>query len=104
MRKIIILATLLFCAPAFAETILLEFYADWCPPCQQLKPVVDKTSKDLVLKVDKINIDFNPKLADAFGVDRIPTLILIKNGKVVLKIIGFVDEETLKSQLKPHLK
>jgi thioredoxin 1 len=104
MKNLILLVAVLCSFSCFAKTELIEFYADWCPPCQKLKPIVDKVSKDLKLNVDKIDIDANAKLADAFGVDRIPTLILVKDGNVVVKIIGFVDEETLRNQLEPHLK
>jgi len=104
MKKTVMLIAFLFCTSAFAETVLVEFYADWCPPCQKIKPVVDKVSQDLGVIVKKVDIDLDTKTADAFDVDRIPTLILIKDGQIVLKIIGFVDEQTLKSQLKPHLK
>ena len=69
--------------------VLLDFYADWCGPCRMVSPIVDEiaTERDDIV-VGKINVDENPDLAGAFGVFSIPTLVVMKNGRVVNQAAG----------------
>ncbi len=69
--------------------VLLDFYADWCGPCRMVSPIVDQIAdeKPNVL-VGKINVDNEPELAQMFGVFSIPTLVVMKGGKVVNKSAG----------------
>lgn len=71
--------------------VLVDFYADWCGPCQRLAPLLDSIDEVDVLKV---NVDAFPNLASRYGVMSIPTLILFNEGKEVRKEIGFrtIDE------------
>jgi thioredoxin 1 len=71
------------------KVVLLDFYADWCGPCRMVSPIVDEIAeeRDDVL-VGKINVDESPELANAFGVFSIPTLAVMKNGKVVRQEAG----------------
>lgn len=71
--------------------VLVDFYADWCGPCQRLAPLLDSIDAIDVLKV---NVDAFPNLASRYGVMSIPTLILFNEGKEVRKEIGFrtIDE------------
>ena len=71
------------------KTVLLDFYADWCGPCRMVSPLVDEIAEernDVI--VGKINVDNEPELAQQFGVYSIPTLVVIKNGKMTAKVVG----------------
>ncbi len=71
------------------KTVLLDFYADWCGPCRMVAPIVESIAaeRDDVL-VGKINVDDEEALAAAFGVVSIPTLVVMKNGKIVRQATG----------------
>ena len=71
------------------KPILLDFYADWCGPCRMVSPIVDEIAderEDII--VGKINVDDEPALAEAFGVFSIPTMVVLKDGKVAAKSAG----------------
>lgn len=74
---------------ASEKTVLLDFYADWCGPCRMVGPLVEEIAQERAeLLVGKINVDEEPELAAAFGVMSIPTLVVMKNGEVVMKSTG----------------
>lgn len=71
------------------KTVLLDFYADWCGPCRMISPLVDEIAEENPqYLVGKINVDSEPELAQAFGVMSIPTLVVMKGGKVVRQTSG----------------
>ena len=71
------------------KIVLLDFYADWCGPCRMVSPLVDEIAEEnSQVLVGKINVDQEPELAGAFGVASIPTLVVMKNGKVVSQSSG----------------
>lgn len=68
---------------------LLDFYADWCGPCRMVLPIVDEIASERSdLLVGKINVNDNPDLAREFGIMSIPTLIVMKDGKIVNRVSG----------------
>ena len=74
---------------ASEKTVLLDFYADWCGPCRMVLPIVDEIANERSdLLVGKINVNDNPDLAREFGVMSIPTLVVMKNGKVINRVSG----------------
>ncbi len=71
------------------KPVLLDFYAEWCGPCRMVSPIIDEIAKerdDIV--VGKVNVDEEEELAGKFGVFSIPTLVVIKDGKIVSQESG----------------
>jgi thioredoxin 1 len=72
-----------------SRTVLIDFYADWCGPCRMVSPIVDEIANERAdLLVCKVNVDDEPELASQFGVFSIPTLAVMKNGRVVEQVSG----------------
>lgn len=71
------------------KPVLLDFWASWCSPCRMVAPIVDEVADEAKnAKVGKINVDEQPELAQAFNVMSIPTLAVLKGGKVVKTVVG----------------
>ena len=82
------------------KTVLLDFYADWCGPCQMLAPFVAEIAREREdLFVGKVNVDDEIELARAFDIVSIPLLVVMKNGQVVNKILGYHTKEEILKEL-----
>ena len=80
------------------KPVLLDFWAPWCSPCMQLSPVIEQLGNELEdVIVGKVNIDDEMELAQQFRVLSIPTLIVVKGGKVTGKAVGFRTKEEILS-------
>ena len=82
------------------KKVLLDFYADWCGPCQMVSPIVDEIAdekSDIV--VGKINVDNEPELAQKFGVVSIPMLVVMQGGKIVNQAVGARGKAQILSML-----
>jgi thioredoxin 1 len=81
--------------------VLIDFWAEWCGPCKMLSPIVEELAEELIdtVKVVKINTDDEPELATSFNIMSIPTIVVIKEGKVTSSSIGVKSKEAIKSAL-----
>ena len=81
------------------KPVLVDFYADWCGPCNAMAPVIEELAKELEgkAKVGKVNVDENSDIAVEYNVMSIPTLIIFKNGKEEKRLVGLRDKEQLLS-------
>lgn len=106
MKISLLLFILFFAISAHAENIIIKFYATWCPPCKQIAPAVKSVSKKLNLELQEIDLDSKTgeAMASRLGVDRIPTLVLIKNGTEVCRIVGLLEEQALLEKVQNCFK
>ncbi len=83
------------------NTVLLDFYAEWCGPCRMVSPIVDEIAEENPqLLVGKINVDEEPELAQAFSVSSIPMLVVMKNGKIINQSLGARPKQQILAMLE----
>lgn len=83
--------------------VLVDFWASWCGPCRMLSPLVDRLAEQYGgkgVKFGKVNVDEQPRLAIAYQVQSIPTLMLFKNGEPANVSVGVVPKETIEAMLQ----
>jgi len=82
--------------------VLVDFWASWCSPCLMAEPVIKELAKEYEgkIKIGKLNVDENPKMAQKYGVMSIPTVIIFQGGKEVKKQIGFPGKEGYKKLIE----
>ena len=82
------------------KTVLLDFWAPWCAPCRMVVPIIEEiTGERPDIKVGKINVDEQPELASKFGIMSIPTLVVMKNGKIVQQVSGARPKDAILEML-----
>ena len=76
--------------------VLIDFFATWCGPCKMLSPVIEQVEREHPeLKVVKVDVDEAPQIAVKYGIQAIPTLFLVKEGKVIDKRMGYLNKNQL---------
>jgi thioredoxin 1 len=87
------------------KPVLVEFWADWCPPCKMIAPILEEISAEYGdrLTVAKINGDENPDIVTRYGVMGFPTMNLFRDGEVVHRIVGARPKRRLVADLDPFL-
>lgn len=83
------------------KPVLVDFYADWCGPCQMQGPIIDKVaSENDSFKIGKVNVDEQQELAMEYGVMSIPTIMVMKNGEITYKESGVLQENAILDLMK----
>lgn len=86
------------------ELVLIDFFATWCGPCKMMSPILDQLKKKSGNKVRilKVDVDKNPKIAASYQVRGVPTLVLMKSGAILWRQSGVVELHALEQVLKQH--
>lgn len=84
---------------------IVDFWAEWCGPCRAMGPVIEDLSEEYAGKVNvgKLNVDHNPTITNRYDITSIPTILFIKNGKVVDKLVGVYPKSKLERKIKQHI-
>ena len=86
------------------KPVLIDFYADWCGPCQMVSPIVEEIAGERSgVSVCKVNVDDERELAMSAGIESIPTLLVIQDGKVRARLVGYREKDALRREIEAAL-
>ncbi len=78
------------------KLVIVDFYADWCGPCQNIAPILEEiASENSGVRIAKVNVDYEVTLASMFGIEYLPTLVMVNDGQIVQELVGFMSKEEL---------
>ncbi|HVM90963.1 MAG TPA: thioredoxin [Verrucomicrobiae bacterium] len=86
--------------------VLVDFWAEWCPPCKLMGPIIEQLSEEVdgaKMKIGKLDVDANQAISMKYGIMSIPTMLVFKNGEIAGKIVGAMPKEALVEKLQPFL-
>ena len=88
-----------------SKPVLVDFWAQWCPPCRMLAPTVEAVAERFrdSANVVKLNVDDNPSTAQRYGIKGIPTLILFREGKEVERVVGATSKESITRMIDKYV-
>jgi len=83
------------------EVLMVDFWAEWCQPCRAIAPALEELAQESngSVSLAKVNVDDNPQLAARYGIRSIPTILFMKDGKVMDQVIGAVPKSQMKKKL-----
>jgi thioredoxin 1 len=84
------------------DVVLVDFYADWCGPCQMLEPIVASLAAETAAAVAKVDVDANQRLASQYGVRGVPMLLLFADGEAVEQLVGVQQKEQLAGLIEQY--
>ncbi|MBU3958553.1 MAG: thioredoxin [Candidatus Omnitrophica bacterium] len=87
------------------ELVLVDFWATWCGPCKMIAPILEDLAQDYdkKIKIGKLNVEDNSKIASQYGIMSIPTLMFFKKGKVIEQVAGVISKSQLKKKIEANL-
>jgi len=87
------------------KLVVIDFWAEWCRPCRMIGPIIDEVSKEYKDKViiGKVDVDNNDEAAAKYNIRNIPTILFIKNGEIVDKVVGVISKKLLVEKINQFL-
>ncbi|MCU0328326.1 MAG: thioredoxin [Chitinophagales bacterium] len=87
------------------KPVLIDFYADWCQPCQMMKPILAKVKENVgeTAQIIKVDTEKHPELSQSLNIRGIPTLMIFQKGELKFRHSGMLDEQTLVSEINKYV-
>lgn len=93
-----------FASSVASGLVLIDFFAEWCGPCRMLTPIIEELANEVPsVLIFKVNIDESPETSQKYEISSIPTILLLKDGQEIKKIVGLKDKDFLLALLQDHL-
>jgi thioredoxin 1 len=105
VKDIVTLTTANFSDETAKGVVMVDFWATWCMPCKAMAPVIEEIASQTKgkVKVGKVDIDANGRLANQFGIQAIPTILIFKDGQVVETLVGVQSKASVVNALSKHV-
>jgi len=86
--------------------LVVDFWAPWCGPCKMVSPIIEQLAEQYVGKIvfGKVNVDENPHISQRFGIQSIPTLMILKEGQVIDVMVGALPKGQIENRIKQHVE